>query len=42
MNVIPQHRMTVNEYFVCAEELPGRYELVNGAVYEMLLEAAKP
>ena len=40
MNAIPQHRMTVDEYFTWAARRPGRYELINGAVYEMSPETA--
>jgi len=40
MNVIPKHRMTVDQYFAWAERRPGRYELVNGAVHEMSPETA--
>lgn len=40
MNAIPKHRMTVDQYFVWAERRPGRFELVNGAVYEMPPETA--
>jgi Uma2 family endonuclease len=35
MNVILHHRMTVDEYLAWAQTRPGRYELVDGAVYEM-------
>jgi Uma2 family endonuclease len=40
MNAIPKHRMTVDQYFAWAERRPGRFELVNGAVYEMSPETA--
>ncbi len=40
MNAVPQHRMTVEQYFAWAERRPGRYELVNGAVHEMSPETA--
>jgi Uma2 family endonuclease len=40
MNVIPKHRMTVDQYFAWAERRPGRYELVDGAVVEMPPETA--
>jgi Uma2 family endonuclease len=40
MNAIPQHRMTVDEYFAWAERRPGRYELVEGSVCEMSPETA--
>src|ERR1700693_5813543 len=40
MNPSPQHRMTVDEYFTWAARRPGRYELINGAVYEMSPETA--
>ena len=32
--------MTVDQYFAWAERRPGRFELVNGAVYEMSPETA--
>lgn len=35
MNAIPQHRMTVDEYFAWAERHPGRFELIDGAVHPM-------
>lgn len=40
MNAIPQRRMTVDEYFAWVEGRPGRFELVDGAVYEMSPETA--
>jgi len=40
MNVISPRRMTVEEYFGWAQTRPGRFELVDGAVYEMSPESA--
>jgi Uma2 family endonuclease len=40
MDAIARHRMTVDEYFAWAERRPGRFELVDGAVYEMPPETA--
>jgi Uma2 family endonuclease len=40
MNVISRRRMTVDEYFAWAQERPGRFELADGAVYEMSPESA--
>jgi len=36
----PKHRMTVDRYFAWAERRPGRFELLDGAVYEMSPETA--
>ena len=35
MKAIPKHRMTVDRYFAWAETRPGRFGLLDGAVYEM-------
>jgi len=40
MNAIPKHHMTVDQYFAWAERRPGRFELLDGAVYEMSPETA--
>jgi Uma2 family endonuclease len=40
MNVITQPWMTVDEFFAWAEQQPGRYELINGTVYQMSPETA--
>jgi Uma2 family endonuclease len=40
MNAIPQRRITVDEYFAWAERRPGRFELVDGAIYEISPETA--
>jgi Uma2 family endonuclease len=40
MTVLPQARVTVDEYLAWAEEQPGRYELCDGTVYAMSPEGA--
>jgi Uma2 family endonuclease len=40
MNVVPQTRMTVDEYLAWAEGQPGRYELYDGTIYAMSPEGA--
>ncbi len=40
MGVLPQKRMTVDEFLAWAEGQPGRYELYNGIVYAMSPERA--
>ncbi len=37
----PKPRMTVDEFLVWAEDQPGRYELVDGAVFAMAPERAR-
>src|SRR3990172_8312838 len=41
MNVQLAARMTVDEFLVWAEGRPGRYELVDGVVYQMSAEKAR-
>jgi len=40
MTALPKTRMTVDEYLAWAEEQPGRYELLDGAVFAMSPEGA--
>ena len=40
MTALPKTRMTVDEYLSWAEEQPGRYELLDGAVFAMSPEGA--
>lgn len=40
MNVMLPERMTVDEFLEWAEDRPGRYELVDGVVYQMSPERA--
>ncbi len=40
MTALPKKRMTVDEYLAWAGEQPGRYELLDGAVFAMSPEAA--
>lgn len=40
MTVLPKTRMTVDEYLAWAEAQPGRYELLDGAVFAMSPEGA--
>jgi Uma2 family endonuclease len=40
MNVISPRRMTVDQYFAWSQGRPGRFELVEGTVYEMSPETA--
>jgi Uma2 family endonuclease len=35
MNVIPQTRMTVDEFLAWAQTQPGKYELHNGRIFMM-------
>ena len=40
MTALPKTRMTVDEYLAWTEEQPGRYELLDGAVFAMSPEGA--
>jgi Uma2 family endonuclease len=40
MTALPKTRMTVDEYLAWIEEQPGRYELLDGAVFAMSPEGA--
>jgi len=40
MTAVPKARMTVDEYLDWAEKQPGRYELLDGAVFAMSPEGA--
>lgn len=40
MTALPKARMTVDEYLAWAEEQPGRYELLDGAIVAMSPEGA--
>src|SRR5687768_12692333 len=40
MTALPKARMTVDEYLAWTEEQPGRYELLDGAVFAMSPEGA--
>lgn len=40
MTALPKARMTVDEYLAWAEEQPGRYELLDGALFAMSPEGA--
>jgi Uma2 family endonuclease len=40
MTAVPKTRMTVDEYLAWAEEHPGRFELLDGAVFAMSPEGA--
>jgi Uma2 family endonuclease len=40
MTVLPKERMTVDQYLAWAGEQPGRYELLDGAVFAMSPEGA--
>jgi Uma2 family endonuclease len=40
MTALPKARMTVDEYLAWAEDQPGRYELLDGAIFAMSPEGA--
>src|SRR3989442_10217132 len=40
MTALPKTRMTVDEYLSWAEQQPGRYELLDGAVFAISPEGA--
>jgi Uma2 family endonuclease len=38
MTVVPRHKMTVDEFIEWTRDMPGRFELLHGQVYEMAAE----
>ncbi len=38
MTVLPRHRLTVDEFAVWTQKVPGRFELLDGYVHEMAAE----
>ena len=40
MTALPQHQMTADEFIAWSEETPGRFELHDGVVVEMMAERA--